>query len=160
MSLNEPDFLVTKMMFYLILKCIARDAPHVIVIDNPEESAFWIIFFYLRPPVACVGSAHFWRQRWTQGHQCHPGSPSCPRGHVTNVRVFCVIVNLYRFIDPSSFCFRLVHWRSRSSFMPVASHKYLLESLHFSHHLLPLSFVGPGLLLWVDLFCPSCFGRG
>lgn len=32
-----------------------------------------------------------------------------PIMHVTNVRVSGAAVNLYRFIDSSSFCFRLVH---------------------------------------------------
>lgn len=51
-----------------------------------------------------------------------------PITHVTKVRVSAVTVNLYRFIDPCSFCFCLVHQSARSSFMPTASHKYFLES--------------------------------
>lgn len=67
-----------------------------------------------------------------------------PIMHVTNVRVSGVTVDLYRFIDSSSFCFHLVHQSSHSSFMPTVSHKYFLESaasLYFLHRLSPLPFV-------------------
>lgn len=72
-----------------------------------------------------------------------PNRPVLP---VTNVSVSGVTVNLYRFIDSSSFCLRLVHRCSRPSFMSTVSHKYFLESaasLCFLHCLSPLPFVWP-----------------
>lgn len=64
--------------------------------------------------------------------------------HVTNVRVSCVIVNPYWFIDRLSFCFCLVHQKP-SHFMPTVSHKYFLVSAALVHL---LHCPSPRLFMW------------